>query len=373
MPPYGGAFLPFGGARGPIVVGMRRPSTAVAATIAMLAATATAHAASTTTLQAPSQTRWWDGQGVTSIFAPATGLYTLSTFTATAAPTPVPGVAPQPADFQADIGPGPTGAAILVYRRCPAASANGTGLRCRLYRNRPAGGAQVALTGANGTGGYESSPTVWRSTLAFVRTYNRGGSQVVYTRPLTAGSKVRSRRLPAVPSRFCFGHCQTVSAGTVPELALNHGLLAAIVRVPTTLVGVCGVSQVHVIAIGSARDTIAASTICGLSGQTDVGVGWAGTQLLWARSCPGDPGGCGGPAVALRFSPATHRLWRAPLAGLTVGFAATGPRTAIALTTPNSTYAATPNACAATGTGAVAVAGCTLAPTGPLAFTASRR
>ena len=53
----------------------------MATTIAILAATATAHAASTTTLQAPAQIRWWDGQGVTSVYAPATGLYTLSTFT----------------------------------------------------------------------------------------------------------------------------------------------------------------------------------------------------------------------------------------------------------------------------------------------------
>ena len=92
--------------------------------------------------------------------------------------------------------PVPRGAATIVFARCQ------TPTRCRLSRTTPAGGTETPITGSAATDGWESAPTVWGNRIAFARHYATG-SERVYIRPLDAGRRVRSVRLPGVPAREC--------------------------------------------------------------------------------------------------------------------------------------------------------------------------
>ena len=77
--------------------------------------------------------RAWAGIAVLSVLDPTTGTYQLATQTGTHAPQPLAGIAPAAQPFDADIGPGPGGAATIVFARCQAPG------RCHLARTSPAG------------------------------------------------------------------------------------------------------------------------------------------------------------------------------------------------------------------------------------------
>jgi hypothetical protein len=137
-----------------------RPCVALLAT-AVVAALLTPGAAEADTsigaLAAPTPVRAWAGTAVLSVLDPATGSYRLATQAATNAPQPLPGIAPAAQPFDADIGPGPGGVAMIVFARCQTAS------HCHLARTTAAGGTETPIAGSAATDGWESADRLGRS------------------------------------------------------------------------------------------------------------------------------------------------------------------------------------------------------------------
>jgi hypothetical protein len=341
----------------------RRPVVPVLLAVALGAPAGAAADTPIATLAAPTPVRAWAGTAVLSVQDAATGRYRLATQRGTGAPSPLPGIAPAAAPFDADIGPGPGGAAVIVFARCPAAR------RCHLSRTTPAGGAETPITGSAATGGFESAPTVWGGRLAFARRYP-SGSERVYVRPLTAGTHVRSTRLPGVPARECdeINGCRAVRDGTVRELELRGGTLAENVHFSLTTVGICGEGQLRLVDLARRTSRLVTRTICGLSGSTLLGASLTATHLLYARICPGDPAGCRNhDTIVNRYGLADRRFEQAPERDLLTGFAALHDGDAIEVRAPGGHDGDCTNHLQGTSPA------CVLALTGPLAFTPARR
>jgi hypothetical protein len=316
-----------------------------------------------TTLAAPTPVRAWAGTAVLSTQDPATGRYRLATQRGTAAPEPLPGIAPAAASFDADIGPGPGGAPVIVFARCPAPR------RCHLSRTTPAGGTELPIAGAAATGGFESAPTIWGSRLAFARRYP-SGSERVYVRPLTAGTQVRSTRLPGVPTRTCdeVTRCRTIRDGTVRELELRGSTLAENVHFGLATVGICGEGQLRLVDLARRTSRLVTHTLCGLSGSTLLGASLTATHLLYARICPGDPAGCGNHSTIInRYGLIGRRSEQVAERDLLTGFAALDDGHAIEVRAPGSHDGDCTNHIEGTSPT------CLLALTGPLAFAPARR
>ena len=343
----------------------RRPVLTASLLAALLVPAAAAAAADTTIQALPAATpvRAWAGTAVLSVLDPTTGRYALATQRGTAPAQALPGVAPAAEPFDADIGPGPGGAPVIVFARCRAKD------RCHLAQTTPAGGTETPITGSAATAGWESAPTVWGSRLAFARHYARG-SRRVYVRPLNAGIRVRSVRLPGVPARECdeVGACRAVTDGTVPELELRGTTLAENVGFSLRTVGICGEGQMRLVDVTRRTGHLVKPTICGLSGSTFLGASLTATHLLYARICPGDPSGCDGKnTIVYRYGLRDHRFEQTPRPDLLPGFAAQGDDHAIEVRAPASRDGTCINALEGTSPA------CELGLTGPLAFTGGRR
>ena len=273
---------------------------AVAVAVVALAPPAQARGDTTiASLPAPTPVRAWDGIAVLSLADSPTSTYRLAVLNGEGAPRPVPGIAPSARPFDADIGPGPGGAPVIVYARCR------TG--CPLFRTTAAGG-ETPIAGTMGA----KAPSVWGSRLAFARTGR------VYVRPLDAPGTVRSTRLRSRP-------------GSVFEIELRRTALARVVVLDSGDYGICGEWQVR---LGDVRrpgpDALVADTFCGLGGQHWLGLSWAGRRLLFANSCPGDPAGCReAGAIAYRYSTRTRRLETVLRPDYLLGFAALDARRAL--------------------------------------------
>jgi hypothetical protein len=339
----------------------RRPLTA-----SLLAALLVPGAArADTTIQAlPAATpvRVWAGTAVLSVLDPATGRYALATQRATAPARALPGIAPAAAPFDADIGPGPGGAPVIVFARCRETD------RCHLSRTTPAGRTETPITGSAATAGWESAPTVWGRRLAFARHY-ASGSQQVYVRPLDAGIGVRSVRLPGVPARECdeVGGCRAVRDGTVPELELRGSTLAENVHFGLRTVGICGEGQMRLVDLTRRTGHLVKRTICGLSGSTFLGASLTAAHLLYARICPGDPAGCDNKnTIIYRYGLRDRRFEQVPRPDLLTGLAAPSDDRAIEVRAPATRDGTCVNAIEGTSPP------CELGLTGPLAFTRVR-
>jgi hypothetical protein len=306
--------------------------------------------------------RAWAGTAVLSVRDPSTGRYRLSTQTGQDAPKALPGIADGAEPFEADIGPGPGGAAVIVFARCQSAD------RCRLERTTPAGGTETAIPGAAAIDGWESAPTVWGGRLAFARHY-RTGSERVYARPLNAGARVRSVRVPGVPATECeeVTSCRPITDGTVPELELRGTKLAEVVHFGLRSEGICGEGQVRLVDVARRTSRRITQTICGLSGSTLLGVSLTATHLLYARVCPGDPGGCQEHSTLLsRYRLSDHHLDQVAQRDLLTGFAALHDDDAIEVQAPESRDGNCTNHIPGSSPA------CALVLTGPLAFAAVR-
>lgn len=283
------------------------------------------------TLDGPTPVRSFAGTAILSLRDGPDGPYRLAVVRGNAAPRVLPGVAPSRTPFDADIGPGPGGAPVIVFRRCPAAPG-----RCHLWRTTPTGGGERLIAGAASTGGSESAPTVWGHRLAFARSYGQGSEQV-YVRDLDAPGSVRSTRLPGVPSRVCEdgAACRAITDGRVPELELRGTRLAQSVRYGLRRAGICGAAEVRLVDVASRRARRLVHTICGLSGQTYVGLSQTSRAVVVARICPGDPGGCDNhEARAERYVLASGVAQRAPVHALLAGFAAVADDRALVVRVP---------------------------------------
>jgi hypothetical protein len=301
----------------------------------MPALLATAQASADTTigaLAAPTPVRTWGGIAVLSVSDSASGRYALAIQRGTGVPRALPGIAEAKQPFDADIGPGPDGAPVIVFVRCR------TPTRCRLARTTIAGGTEIAISGSAGTDGFESAPTVWGGRLAFARRYS-GGSERVYTRPLLAGRRVRSIRLPGVPARECdeVQGCRAVTDGTVAELELRGRTLAENVHVGLTTVGICGEGQARLVDVARRHSRLVTRTICGLSGSTLLGVSLTPRYLIYARTCPGDPAGCRNHAALIyRYRISSRRSELVPERDELTGFSARSDDEAIEVRAPQS-------------------------------------
>src|SRR4029077_13042330 len=99
---------------------------------ALLATTAAAAAQDLTIpLAGPTTVRAWGGTAVLSVLDPTTRRWRLATQRGAAAPRVLPGILDASRAFDADIGPGPGGAPLIVFVRCPT-----TG-HCHLSRTTP--------------------------------------------------------------------------------------------------------------------------------------------------------------------------------------------------------------------------------------------
>jgi hypothetical protein len=316
-------------------------------------------------LAAATPVKAWSGTAVLSVREGANGTYRLATQRGTAAPRPLPGIAPATEPFDADIGPGPGGRAVIVFARCAAPE------RCHLARTTPAGGTETPIDGARATRGYESAPSVWGGRLVFARHY-RGikGSQRVYVRPLDAGREVRSVRLPGVPARECeeVTRCRAVTDGTVRELELRGTTLAQNVHFSLSTVGICGEGQMRLVDVARRTSRLITHTICGLSGSTLLGASMTATHLLYARICPGDPGGCENHStIVSRYGLRDRRFEQAYGPDILTGFAALTDDTAVEVRAPISHDGSCINALEGTSPP------CELALSGPLPFVPARR
>jgi hypothetical protein len=312
-----------------------RPRVALLATAVVAAALLPGAAMADTSigaLAAPTPVRAWAGIAVLSVLDPETGGYQLATQSGTKAPQPLPGIASAAQPFDADIGPGPGGAATIVFARCQAPG------HCRLARTTPNGGSETPISGSAATDGWESAPTVWGSHVAFARQY-ASGSQRVYIRPLDAGARVRSVRLPGVPARECdeITHCRRIDDGTLRELELRGSTLAENVHFGLATVGICGEGQMRLVDVAHRTSRRLTTTICGLSGATLLGTSLTSTHLLFARICPGDPGACQHRnALVYRYGLVDRSFTLVAQDDLLAGFAALDDAHAIEVREPSS-------------------------------------
>jgi hypothetical protein len=313
-------------------------------------------------LAAPTPVRAWAGRAVLSVLDPTTGGYRLAIQSGTTAPQPLPGIAPAAQPFDADIGPGPGGAATIVFARCQAPG------HCRLARTTPAGATETPIAGSAATDGWESAPTVWGRHLAFARHY-ASGSQRVYIRPLDTGARVRSVRLPGVPARECdeVTRCRPVDDGTLRELELRGRNLAENVHFGLGTVGICGEGQMRLVDVARRTSRLLTSTVCGLSGATLLGTSLTSTHLLFTRTCPGDPGACQDRgALVYRYGLVDRRFELVAQDDLLAGFAALDDAHAIEVREPLTDDGTCANHLENTSPA------CELALAGPFAFSGRR-
>jgi hypothetical protein len=114
-------------------------------------------------------------------------------------------IAPRQSPFDVDLGPNRQGRPVAVYSRCtqvpiPGAIQDGT-LGCDLYAYDFARGREAPIRRANSRAD-ERFPTIWRSRIAFTRTYRPGGKSIdalsrAYWRPFPG--RGRTRRLDGAP------------------------------------------------------------------------------------------------------------------------------------------------------------------------------
>jgi hypothetical protein len=194
------------------------------------------------------------------------------------------------------------------------------------------------LAGATPVRAWAGIAVLWGGRLAFARRYATG-SQRVYVRPLDAGKRVRSVRLPGVPARECdeITHCRPIDDGIVRELELRGTTLAENVHFGLGSVGICGEGQMRLVDVAHRTSRRVTRTICGLSGSTLLGASLTHTHLLYARICPGDPGGCQNRnTLVYRYGLSDGRLEQAPQADVLTGFAALHDDDAIEVRAPST-------------------------------------
>jgi hypothetical protein len=178
------------------------------------AVAASAHASDTVLAPAPNTSgiTAYAGQVVLSQLDHATGKWALVRYQ-NGALTPLP-VAERAVPFDADAGPDAAGNPVVVYSRCthepsPADAGLGptpdweTATGCNLYELSLTGTpAEHTLTAASAPGESETTPSIWRGKLAFVRHANN--SAVPTIEYLAVGAK-KPRHLGGGSVQVCHG------------------------------------------------------------------------------------------------------------------------------------------------------------------------
>jgi hypothetical protein len=313
-------------------------------------------------LTAATPVRAWGATALLSVRVG--GGFRLATQRGAQPPVPLPGIAPASQPFEADIGPGANGSPVIVFARCRAGA-------CRLMRTTLAGNEEVAISGSAGVNGFEHAPAVWGNRVAFVRRLADGTEQV-YVRPLQASKPTRSVRLPAIPRPPCEAVKRSLCSPavfrpTVVQLSMRGSMLAETVNLGVIEEELCDRTEIRLVDLASRRSRQVTYSLCGLSGSTLLGASLTATQILWARTCPGDPGGCQSHNTLLyRYGLRDHRTQQAPQQDVLVSFAAEDDDHAVEISAP----AEEGGDCTNEVPGANLP--CELARVGPIAFKARR-
>jgi hypothetical protein len=258
--------------------------------------------------------------------------FRLATQRGAQAAVPLPGIAPASRPFDADIGPGPDGSPVIVFVRC-------RGGVCRLMRTTLAGNAELTISGSAGVNGFEHAPALWGNRIAFVRRLANGVEQV-YVRPLQTTKPTRSVQLPAIPRPPCEAVKRSlcrpvVFRPTVVQLSMRGSMLAETINLGVIEEELCDRTEIRLVDLASRRSRQITYSLCGLSGSTLLGASLTATHLLWARTCPGDPGGCRSHNTLLyRYGLRDHDTQQAPQQDVLVSFAAEDDDHAVAISAP---------------------------------------
>jgi hypothetical protein len=248
-------------------------------------------------------------------------------------PIPLPGIASASHPFEADIGPGPNGSPVIVFARCRRAGA------CRLMRTTLAGNEEIAISGSAGTNGFEHAPAVWGNHIAFVRRFATGAEQA-YVRPLRASKPRRSVRLPAIPRPPCEAVKRSlcrpiVFRPTIVELSMRGSMLVETIDLGVIEQELCDRTEIRLVDLAGHGSRQVTYSECGLSGSTLLGASLTARHILWARTCPGDPGGCESHNTLLyRYGLRDHRVQQAAQRDVLVGFAAEDDDHAVEISAP---------------------------------------
>jgi hypothetical protein len=246
---------------------------------------------------------------------------------------PLPGIAPASHPFEADIGPGPDGLPVIVFVRCRGEGA------CRLQRTTLAGNDETAVSGSAGVNGFEHAPAVWGNRIAFARRLSNGAEQV-YVRPLQASKPTRSVQLPAIPRPPCEAAKRSlcrpvVFRPTVVQLSMRGSMLAETINLGVIEEELCDRTEIRLIDLASGHSRRVTYSLCGLSGSTLLGASLTASHVLWARTCPGDPGGCESHNTLLyRYGLRDHDTQQAPQQDVLISFAAEDNDHAVAISAP---------------------------------------
>jgi len=227
-------------------------------------------------------------------------------------------VAPRRVPFDVDLGPTAGGHVAAVYSRCrrdpPPSGAGGTpalyerGRGCDVFEYDFATGRERLVAEASSPVASESWPAIWRTRLAFERTYDaHRRAPLLYIR--TLGSRAPSRRLPTGPRRGCAGtgagarYCGDPLLSRATGLDLRGRRLAFSWTYGGPTEGL--ETEIRIDTLGARPRLVARQHGGGLSHPVLEAPALDGAHVLWAMSCWGDPGGC------------LHRtaLFREPLAG----------------------------------------------------------
>lgn len=271
---------------------MKRMLLLVAA-IAAVAAPAASAETSIVDVDRPTEIRSFNGIAAFSVYDDQIDAYRLVVSRGGAAPQALP-VAPRPVPFDADVGPDSAGEPAIVYSRCEREAPSRRG--CDLHRYSLTRGVEALIANADDDTASEYNPTIWRGRVAWARSYDEreDANPVVYTRKLTAARARRSVRLPGIPTRRCGVDYQCgPTDGDVAELELYGRWLALNVTYGYAGVGgVCGRREVRLATLdGEVRQV--GDQLCGLNGQSWVGLSFDAGRLYVARYCQAEPEGCG--------------------------------------------------------------------------------
>lgn len=281
-------------------------------------------------LKAPTPVRAWGATALLSVREG--GGFRLATERGAQPPVPLPGIAPASQPFEADIGPGPSGSPVIVFARCRAGS-------CRLMRTTLAGNEEVAIGGSAGVNGFEHAPAVWGNRIAFARRLANGTEQV-YVRPLQASKPTRSVRVPPIPRPPCEAVKRSlcrpvVFRPTVVQLSMRGSMLAETIDLGVIEEELCDRTEIRLVDLASHHSRQVTYSLCGLSGSTLLGASLTAAHILWARTCPGDPGGCQSHNTMLyRYDLRDHHTQQTPQADVLVSFAAENDDHAIEISAP---------------------------------------
>lgn len=264
-------------------------------TVLLLMVAAPAASAQTTLDTMTRDTSVHTGAGTTvwSHFDPAVGAFRLVVHRAGV--TRMPAIRPSAVAFDADVGPGPRGNALVVYSRCDSYDANERPVGdCDLYVLNPANGVERRLRRANSPA-RELHPTIWHDQIAWVRDYapNR---PVVYRRALSDPATTRSARVAGVPTRRCAtvrrrqAPCPLTTDRMIAQLELHNQWLAQIVTYHGLGQPGFRSNEVRLVPRRTGQVRRVARTVTGLGGQTFLGLSFDARHLAWFKTCLA--GGC---------------------------------------------------------------------------------